>query len=811
MLLWFDHLRRDGVSAARHFTKDPAFSAVAVLSLALGIMSTTAIYSVVHAVILDPFPYKDVDNLMSVRVWDPGGRGGRTSYTTDQLLEISERSTIFSGVIASTWSDVLWTSDGNPQRLRGNHGTMNTFDVMGVAPILGRTPTPDDARPDAPPVVVLGYRFWQRQFGGDAGVLGRHLVLNGVDRTVIGVMPKRFMWRGADVYLPHVFHRGTIEEGVRNVHLLGRLKPGVTAAQAEADLRPIIEDLKRREPGQFPDRWRVGLLSFKETFPSSIRRDIWILFGAVGLLLVIACANVSNLLLSKASARQKEIAVRTALGAGRGRIVRQLLTESLLLAFLGCAIGVALAYGGLRVILSLVPPDTIPDESEIAINMPVLLFTVGVSALTAVLFGLAPALHASRREVGNPLRESGRGLSGGGLRQTLLRNGLVIVEVALSLVLLVGASLMVRTVTGLKSVDLGFRPDRVLTLRVPLPDARYPDPQRRARFFQELLDRVSALPGVAAAGVNTSVHPLGNIRVPIELAGTETQNTRPVLVQQINPGYLNALGIAATRGRTFAREDVIDGRHVALVNEAFVRHRLTGRDGPGARFRIPALQEPPFRMTDTSFEIIGVVKDTPNDDVSMDVVPEIYLPFSITGMADRLIVLAAADPSSVTRSVVEQVYAIDRDQPVTQVRTLESWMQDGIYAGPRFNLVLLAVFAGLGLVLAIVGVYGVVSTAVAQQTHELGVRIALGAGRARIATMVMVRGARLLLAGIALGLLASVFATRVMATEIWRISRFDPLSFTAVSVILLAAGLQACYAPARRAARVDPIVALRQE
>jgi putative ABC transport system permease protein len=811
MFGWFDDLRHDIVFGVRHLTKSPAFAAVAVLSLALGIMSTTAIYSVVHAVILDPFPYKDVDNLMSVRVWDSAGRGGRTSYTIDQFLDIAERSTIFDGVIASTWSDVLWTGAGNPQRLRGNHGTMNTFDVMGVPPLLGRTTAAEDARPGATPVVVLGYRFWQRQFGGDPGALGRHLMLNGVDRTVIGVMPKRFMWRGADVYVPHQFRSGTIEENVRSVHLLGRLKAGVTAAQAEADLRPIIEGLQQREPAQFPDRWRVTTVSFKETFPSSIQRDIWILFGAVALLLLIACANVSNLLLSKATARQKEVAVRTALGASRSRVIRQLLTESLLLALIGCAIGIALAYGALRVIMTLVPPGTIPDESEIAINLPVLVFTATVSALTAVVFGLAPALHASRRDVANPLRESGRGLSGGGVRQVLMRHGLVVVEVALSLVLLVGASLMIRTVIALKQVDPGFRPDRLLTMRVPLAQTRYPDAQRRVMFFQELAERVSSLPGVSAVGLNTGVHPMGNFRASIEVDGTAEQDTRPVLIHQVNAGYTAAFGMTAAGGRHFEAADIRDRRQVALVNQAFVKMRLEGRGAPGVRLRIPRLQQPPFGLPDPSFEIIGVVKDTMNDELNEEILPEVYIPFTFAGMSDRLAVLAAADPGNITRSVVEQVYAIDREQPVMDVQTLETVMQDGVFAGPRFNLVLFGVFAALGLSLAIVGVYGVVSTGVEQQTHELGVRIALGADTGRIAAMVMLRSARLLLAGIAVGLIASVFAARVMSTQIWKVSTFDPVSFGAVSVLLLVAGLQACYWPARRAARVDPIVALRQE
>jgi predicted permease len=804
-----DQFRRDLQFGVRGLLRTPGFSSLAVLSLALGIMATTAIYSVVHAVVIDPFAYKNVDELMSVRVWSPEQRGYRTGYTVDQFVEIAERTTIFDGVIASTISDVLWTGDGEPQRLRGNHGTFNTFEVMGVPALVGRTATSDDARPGREPVVVLGYRFWQRQFGGDPSVVGRQMRLNDTVRTVIGVMPKRFMWRGADVYLPVVFERGRVVEGVRSVHLLGRLKPGVTEAMAEADLRPIMEDLARQTPQQFPERWRVGLLSFEETFPSGIRRDLWVLLGAVALLLLIACANVSNLLLSRASARQREMTVRAALGASRTRLVRQLLTESLLLALAAGAVGTALAYVGLPAILALVPPGTIPDEAEIALNGPVLIFALLVSACTSLVCGLAPALHSSRRDLSNAMREASRTLAGGS-RQAILRKGLVVAEVALSLVLLAGSSVLLRTFMSMQQVDLGYEPARLLTLRVPLPAQHYSDAPRRIAFFQQLLSGVSALPGVSAVGLNTGFHPLGNMQTSVEVSGEPPDET-PVVVHQINAGYQQAFGIELAAGRLLTDVDVDGTQPIALVNERFGRTRLLNRSPLGQQIRIPRLPQLPFGARHDSFQVVGVVRDTPNAGLADPVRPEIYIPFTVTGLAIQMAVRTDVEPLTVTRLVTRQVHVVDPAQPVTNVATLETVIRENEYATPRFNLVLLTVFAAVGLALAVVGVYGVMSSAVSQERHEIGIRMALGADAGSVSRMIIGRGVRLLLIGTVFGLAASYALGRYLAGEVWNVSAFDPVAFAGVSTLLLLVGLQACYWPARRAARTDPLLALRQE
>jgi putative ABC transport system permease protein len=740
-----------------------------------------------------------------------GQRGGNGSYyPIDQFLEISERNTVFSGVVASTWSDVTWTDAGEPQRLRGNHCTMNTFDVMGVAPLIGRDTNPSDAEEGAEPVVLLGYKFWQRQFGGDPSVLGRKLRLNDKVRTVIGVMPVRFMWRGADVYLPDVFHRGQTVEGERQVHLLGRLRPGVTREQASIGLKPVLEDIERAHPDDFPKQWRIRLQTFGETFPSGIQDALWILFGAVGLLLLIACVNVSNLLLSRGAYRRREIAIRAAMGAGSFRIVRQLLSESLLLSMGGGAAGVLLAYAGLRGIIAVVPPNTIPDEAQITLNGPVLLFTLAVSVVVSLLFGVTPAFQLVGRDLLTPLREAGRGVSGGA-RQRLMRSALVVAEVALSVVLLVGASLMIRTLLSIQGANLAFHPDRILTLRIPFSEQRYSDAKRRNAFLQDVLRRMQTAPGVFAVGINAGMPPVYNWSFPVEAVGSTQQETRPVQVHQTNADYPRVMGLSLVQGRFLSEAEVAAGTHNIAVNQTLARRYFSGGEAIGRLIRIPRLRTPPLNLADDSFQIVGVVKDAVNRVSTNETWPELYLPYTLLGRSDRIFALGAGRPETLAAALKAQVYAVDPGQPLMEVKSMETVLAENAYARPRFNLLLFGVFAVLGLLLALFGIYGVISNSVAQQTREIGIRIALGASFRQVAGMVLGAGARLLGLGVAIGLGASLASVKLLSGLVQNVSTFDPYSFAAVAVLLFGAGIFASFWPARRAARVDPITALRDE
>jgi len=563
-------------------------------------------------------------------------------------------------------------------------------------------------------------------------------------------------------------------------------------------------------PSEFPDTWRVGLLSFAETFPSSIRRNLWTLFGAVGLLLLIACANVSNLLLARAAERRPEIALRTAIGASRWRVIRPLLLESLVIAVAAALLGTLLAAGSLRALLGLVPPGTIPDESEIALNIPVLLFTGAIGVLTTMVFGLLPAIHATTPSLASPLRESGRTV-GGNRRQALLRKGLVVGEIALSFMLLMAAGLMIRTFFSLQDVALGFETSRVLTMRVPLPERRYPTREHRVRFFQDLLQRLEATPGVIAVGVNTFPHPFGNMSTEVEVLGARIASPAPVLVHQTSAGYTAAFGIGVLQGRMFDASEVERRLPVAVVNETFVRLRVDDGLPIGKVVRIPELTEPPANVEFSEVTIVGVVRNTVNRGIDDPIGPEIYLPYTLAGMADRIVMATRGDPTLVMKPAVAQVVAIDAEQPAVDMRTIEHMLQEGSYAGPRFNLVLFTAFAGLGLTLAMIGVFGVMSSAVAQQQHEVGVRMAVGASPGEVLRMVVGRGAWLIAAGLVTGLAGAVLSVRLLQSFLAQVSPFDPLTMVSVCALVAIVGLLACFWPARRASRFNPIALLRHQ
>ncbi len=798
---------------ARSLTKSPGFAASAIFSLALGIGATTAIFSVIHGVILDPFPYSHPETLFSFYATVPDRNFYYSPDTPDGYLEVQQRTHAFSDLIASTISDVAWTGAGEPQRLRGNFCTVNTFHVMGVKPLLGRYIVPDDGKADAEPVAVLGYKFWKRQFNGDPSVIGRKLRLNDRVRTVVGVMPKRFMWRGADVYLPVMFQKGHFVEDVHYIFIMGRLRPGVSNAQAETELHPVLQDMMMRETGQREPKLRVLLNDFYDTFPSGIRQSLWVLFGAVGVLLLIACANASSLLLARSAARSKEMAVRLSLGAGPFRIFRQLLTESAIIGIVAGAFGVLLAIASLHSILAIVPPNTIPDEAEVTLNLPVLEFTLAISIFSAFLFGLAPAFQAGRADVTGSLKGAGRGISGA-FGEAKIRNVFVVIEVALAMMLLTSASLVMRTLLHLERVQVGAQPENVLTITIPLSDKRYPTRETRNNFFLQLLDRAQQIPGLTEIALNQSVHPFVYFGTYANVPGSSVRAKTQLIVSEISAEYPQLMNARLRQGRLLTPTDVRAARRVAVVNSKFASFFFPRGGALGQSVQLLQLNPPPSPTANETCEIVGVVSDLPNIGLKRATVPEAYIPFTVSGYVDlsaTLLARGAVPPRSLIKPLETQIHSIDRDQPVMEVRTLREWLDLRGYSEPRFSVFLFGVFASLGLLLAALGIYAVVNYSVLRQTQEIGVRMALGAQRAEILSMVAGSGAKLLGFGAVLGVIGSLSVSHFLRSMIWDVSPFDPLSFVAVILVLFVVGLVACVRPAWRAAQIDPMTALRYE
>jgi putative ABC transport system permease protein len=797
--------------AVRSFRRSPAFTGVALLSLMLGIGATTAIFSVIYGVLIAPYPYARPDEIWAPEVRAQDGRGGR-AYLPGEFHRLAELPA-FADVMATSIETVLMTGEFAPESFNGVLLSGNAFNFLGVPPIAGRTIQPTDIQPngEADPVVVLSYRLWLRLFDASPSAVGRILRLNGRPHTIVGVMPPRFGWYGNDgFWLP-------LAPGRRDVPWINpivRLAPGVSKAAAEAQLAALNAQLAREVPATFPPQGvTTTLRNYMDVTVASgeMRTSLRLLLGAVGFLLLIACANVANLQLARGTTRAREMAIRLSIGAGRHRLLRQLMTESVLLSFVGGVLGVLFAFIAIRSIVGMMPEFYVPNESRVTINVPVLAFSLVVSFVTGIVFGLVPALHMSKPDVTNALR-AGRSASAGseGGRS---RNVLVVVEVALSVVLLVSAGLTMRTFFVLQHVDPGINPDRVLLVGVPLAPAKYSTLEARNRFSQDLLDRVSSLPGVEAASIG---HPFGGPQSPFTIAGQVGDESKRITINLVGANHLRAFGIALRGGRMFDPAEVRRGDRVAVINEAALKLWPAGENPIGARLRMGVLERlPPRTLADTTqspeVTIVGVIGNTRNAGLRADPVPVVAMPFSVIAPLQRMIaVRTAGDPNLLLNPIRAQVREMDPEQPLGRPITLGEVLGQEIIQ-PRFTMALFSAFAVLGLTLAAAGIYSVLSFHVTRRTHELGVRMALGAPRRHVLGLMLSLGGRLVLSGLAVGVGASLASTRLLRSQLFGVQPADPIAYIAVAALLGFVTLVACYIPARRAAAVDPIVALRQE
>jgi putative ABC transport system permease protein len=811
MQRWMEPLRQDIIYAIRSFRRSPAFVLVALLSLTLGIGATSAIFSVIYGILIAPYPYARPGE-----IWAPGvraldGRGGRP-YALDELRLLAEVPA-FSDVMATSVETVLMTGDFAPESFRGVLMTGNAFNFLGVRPVVGRTIQPTDIRPDgvAEPVVVLSQQLWLRLFQGDPSAVGRTLRLNGRPHTIVGVMPPRFGWYGNDgFWLP----LSPMRTDVPWINPIVRLAPGTTAAVAEEQLSAFHKRLAAEKPSTFPPHgFTTRLQNYLDVTVASgeMRTSLQLLLGAVAFLLLIACANVANLQLARGSARAREMAVRVSIGAGRRRLLRQLLTESIVLSLAGGVLGVLFAFGAIQSVVGLMPEFYVPNESRVEINIPVLLFSLGVSLLTGIVFGVVPALQTSKPDVTDALR-IGRS-SGAGTHGSRTRNLLVVVEVALSVVLLVSAGLTVRTFLVLQGTDSGVNTDRVLIVGVPLSPDKFATLEQRNRFAQELLDRVSVLPGVEGA---TFGLPFGGPQIPFTPVGQTADASKRIAINLVGADHLRTFGIPLLAGRMFDAAEVRRGDRVAVINEAAVKLWPAGENPIGARLRLGVLERPPARaVADTTrppeVTIIGVIGNTRNAGLRADPTAAVALPYTVVAQLQRtLAVRSAGDPNLLLNPIRVAVRAIDPDQPLGRPITLEEILGQE-FIQPRFTMTLFSTFAALGLALAAAGIYSVLSFHITRRTHELGVRMALGASRRHVLGLMLTMGGRLVAVGLAIGIVASFASTRLLRSQLFGVEPADPVAYAAVAVILGAVAIVACYLPARRAAGVDPLIALRME
>jgi len=803
---------------ARMLLKSPAVTVVAIIALTLGIGANTAIFSVVHAVLLRSFPYQDGEQLAIVWEHRKSGKGNpQNVINLGNFFDWKDQNTVFTDMAAFFDFNVNLTGDGQPEEVPGQIATPNLFSLLGVNPIRGRAFAPEDGKPGQNPVVVIGYDLWQRRFGGDPGIVGRKITINNEPNEIIGVLPPDVGWfvqKGSMIRnAPQIWSPWQVSNDLRQrrgrfARAVARLKPGVTFEQAHKEMSIIGARLEQQYP-EFNTQWGVNVVPLRTQVTGEIRQPLFILLGAVGFVLLIACANVANLLLARAASRKKEIALRAGLGASRWRIARQLLTESVLLSVIGGGFGLLLAWWGTRALLALSPPELM-DLRETAVNLPVLAFTVGLTLLTGIIFGLVPALEATRVDLNESLKEGGRNV-GQGSRNHRLRNAFVVTQVALALVLLVGAGLLIKSLNRLNSVAPGFDPNQVLTMRVNLPDRKYDSEAKVVSFFGRALEQMRTIPGVESVGAINYV-PFGgpHSATSIQIEGQPElppgeRLTTGVVVTDAN--YFAAMRIPLRRGRLFTAQEAAEMRHVVVVNEAFARENFPGQDPLGKRVTIHMKDDD----ENVPSEIIGIVGDNRHKGLDLEIEPMSFWPHPELAASSMTVILRTnGEPTSVAPAARNVIHGIDPEQPIGEVNTMQGLMAKSV-ARSRFNTILLAIFSVVAVLLEAVGIYGVMSYTVQQRTHELGIRLALGAQHRDVLQLIVKQGIVLGLIGVAAGLAASFGLTRLMTSLLFEVTATDMRTFAMVATGLFAIVLIACYIPARRATKVNPLVALRYE